>query len=374
MRFRIEIRDRLFVVKDTLDDEAYNINWAFSRIGGCGEFNFDLPRKRLQGISITGESNLRIYKRNNITGTYGIVYQGLINNKVPNVRGNSEDIGFSGHGYINQLSRIKFSTNTTYTAQEASIIIKNILDTYLTYTNVTYSASDIEATTFTFDTLEFKLGESILSAIKKISDTVGSREYGVDQNRKFYFKQRSSTIGFRFLSGVNITNFQDNQDFSEIVNQVFVQGAQAGGTYYTSGAYNDLSSQSKYNLRTELLQNSSVSTNSVAEQLATAYLSDKSEVSRRASCSLINYEGQLEATIPIPLFSEISRNVKYGQKKYGTFLYSGTVSRVINRINYSLTNNNSLKITLDLGQLRPNLAEDLKQLEYKLDQTASAAL
>lgn len=374
MRFRLEIRDRNFVTKDILDDEALDISWAYSRIGGCGEFSFRLPRKRFSERAITGEYNVRLYNRNDVTGTYVLWYQGLINNKVPNVRGNSEDIEVSGHGYINQLDRIKFSTNTTYTSTEASAIVTNILDNYLGYTNVTYSASDITVTTFTFDSIEFKLGESILSAIQKIADTVGSREYGVDENRKFYFKQRSSSIGFRFLAGLNIANFQDNQDFSQIVNQVFVQGAQAGGTYYTAGPYNDLYSQAKYNLRTELLQNSSINTASVASQFATSYLTEKSEVSKRASCTLVNYEGQLEATIPIPLFAEISRNILYGQKKYGTFLYSGVVSRIINRISYSLSNNNSLKINLDLGQLRPNLAEDLKQLEYKLEQTASAAL
>ncbi len=369
MKFRLEIRDRNFVTKDILEDEALDLNWAYSRIGGCGEFSFRLPRKRFGERAITGEYNVRIYNRSS-TG-YNLWYQGLVENKIPNVRGNTEDIEISGHGYVAQLSRI-YINNVTYTSTEVSVIVKSILDNYVTpYTNISYSVSDLVATSFTIDSIQFN--DTVLDAIQKLADIVGTREWGVDANRNFFFKARSSTI-LRFLSGINITNFQDNQDFTQIVNQIYIQGAQAGGTYYTAGPYNDLSSQSKYNLRTEIIQNSSVSTSSVALQLATAELADKSEVSKRASCDLINFNAQLESTIPVPLFTEVSRNILYGQKKYGTFLYSGLVTRVVNRINYSLTNNNSLNISLDLGQLRPSLAEDIKQLEYQLSQATSAAL
>ena len=133
-------------------------------------------------------------------------------------------------------------------------------------------------------------------------------------------------------------------------------------------------------MRATVIQNSSVTTSTVAAQLADATLDEFKEVIRKASCELAGFEdrggftAQMESTTPIPLFAEISRKIKYGQKKYGTFLYSGVVGRLINRINYSLSDDNSLKINLELGQLRSNFAEQISQLEYSLEQQRSAAL
>lgn len=381
MRFRLELRDKSFNLKEILDDEFIDLSWSYSRIGGCGEFDFRLPRKRFEERSLTGESNVRIYYRNQLTNSFDLWYQGIITNKIPNISGNSEYIQVSGHGYQQQLSRI-YLNNVSYSGQEASVIIKSILDNYVTpYTNITYSVSDLEATTFYFDSIQFN--ETALSAIQKINSTVGNYEWGVNANRSFYFKARSQSIGFRFVQGNNIINFHDNQDFSEVINQVYVQGAQSGGTYFQSGPYNNIPSQLKYNLRMSVIQNSSVTTTTVADQLAQAILDEKSDVTRKAACEIIGWEnllnkgiyiGAMESTTPIPLFAEISKKTRFGQKKFGTFLFSGIVGRLINRINYSLSNNNTLKISVDLGALRPMISEQISQLEYSLEQQRSAAL
>lgn len=372
MSFRLELRDKEFVVKEILDNEYLDLRWSYARVGGCGEFSFMLPRRRFQERALTGESNVRIYYRNPDTNTHDLWYQGLIENKVPTVFGNSETIPISGHGYQAQLSRV-YLDDVSFTSTEASVIITSLLDTYIVpNTDITYDPGDIEVTSFTPDSITFN--ESVLDAIQKLSEIVGSREWGVDKDRKFYFKGKSSTTSFRFVNGMNITNFLDNQDFTQIVNQVFIQGAQVGGTYFKFGAYDDVSSQAKYNLRTRFIQNSSITTESVAAQFSSSVLEEFSEVSRRASCELIDFKAQIEATIPINLFAEISKKVKYGQKKYGTFLYSGIVNRLINRVNYSLSNNNTLQVSLDLDQLKPNVAEQISQLQYNLEQQRSASL
>jgi len=382
MKFRLELRNRNFEIKEILDDEYLDLNWSYSRIGGCGEVGFRLPRKRFEERSLTGESNIRIYYRNPDTNLYDLWYQGLIENKVPNVDGNSEEIGVMGHGYIHQLSRVYVSNGAvaqTYVSQEVSIIVKSILDNFIVpVTNVTYNVSDIEATTFTPNNIEFST--NAMSAMQTLAELAGNREWGVDKNRNFFFKARSSSIGFRFLAGTNIKSFQDNQDFSEIVNRLFVQGAQVGGTYHFFGPYTDSSSQIKYNTRTKIIQNSSVTTETVADQLSSGTLEEFKEVSRKASAELVGFgqlggfNAQMEATTPLDLFAEISKKVKFGQKKFGMFLFSGVVGRLINRINYSLSNNGTLGIRLDLGQLRPNLAEQISQVEYQLEQQRTAAL
>jgi len=372
MKFRVELRDTAFNIKEIYDEEYFDLNWSYSAIGGCGEFSFKLPRKRFEERALRGDFNVRIYGRDDSSDSYSLWYQGLITNKVPAIQGKTETIEVSGHGYINQLSRI-YLNNITYTSQEVSLIVKDLLDNYITTdTNVTYTASDIEVTSFTVDSIQFN--DDALSAIEKLADIVGGIEYGVDRNRNFFFKARATTVGIRYYLGKNIRTFEDNQDFSEIINQVYVQGAQVGGTYFQFGPYDDVNSQVKYNLRTDVRQNSSVTTSTVAAQLATAILDEFSEVTRKARADLMNVTALIEGTTPIPLVNEISRKIKYGQKKYGTFLYSGLVNRKLARINYSLTNNGSLNVSVDLDKLRPAISEQISQLEYNLEQTRSASL
>jgi len=370
--FRIELRDKTFKLKEVLDSEALDVSWSYSSVGGCGNFNFMLPRKRFGERALTGESNIRIYRRDRDTQSHILRFQGLIENKQPSFEGNSERIPVSGHGYVIQLKRI-YLNNVPYTSQEASVIVKDILDNYVVpNTDVTYDASDIEATSFTFDSVQFN--DNALDSIEKIAKTVGGIEWGVDRNRKFFFKARSTSIGFRFIGGKNLINFIDNQDFGQIINQVYVQGAQVGGTYFTFGAYSNESSKIKYNLRESIIQNSSIKTESVASQFATAYLDENSEVIRRASGTLVDYDALLEATTPLTLFAEVGRKHKYGQKKYGTILYQGIVSRLVNRVNYKLSNNGGLTVSVELDHLRPKTSEIISQLKYQLDQQRSAAL
>lgn len=371
MRIRLEIRDRSFNIVDILDNEYLDLTWAYSRIGGCGEFSFRLPRKLFEELAISGSYNVRIYYRNPDTASYDLWYQGQIENKSPSIRGNSEDIAISGHGYQSQLSGI-YLDGVTYTSQEASVIVKSILDTYVTpNTNISYSVSDLEATTFTFDTLEFNT--DALSALQTIADTVGTREWGVDANRNFFFKARSSTVGFRYSVGRNITNYSENQDFKEIVNRIIVQGAQVGGTYFKA-TFNNAPSQLKYGLRTKTVQNSSVISSSVAQQFANATFAEFNEASVKTMFELVGVEAQLEATTPIPLVNILVKQDKYGERRFGEGLYSGLVNASINRINYTVTNNGSLKINIDLGKIRPALSEEIAQLEYRLEQLRSASL
>ncbi len=371
MKIRVEIRDRSFNTVAIVDNEYLDLNWSYSRIGGCGEFSLRLPRKLFEERAISGRYNVRIYWFNTLTKAFVLWYQGLIGNKIPSIQGNTEDIQISGHGYQVQLSNI-YINNVTYNSQEASVIVKSILDTYVTpYTDISYSASDIEATSFTFDTINFNT--DVQSALQTIADTVGTREHGVDRNRKYIFKARSSSVGFRYIVGKNITNYSENQDFMQIVNQIIVQGAQTGGTYYTN-TYNSTASQAKYGILMEVLQNSSVTTNTVASQLATARFAEFNEVIRKATFDLIGVEALIESTTPVGLVNILVKQDKYGEKKFGEGLYSGNVNFVVNRINYSLTNNNSLNISIDLEKMRPKISEKISQLEYQLEQNRTAAL
>src|SRR3990167_3815156 len=129
MQIRVELRNRSFNILDVLEKEFSDLTWEYSRIGGGGGFNFSLPRKYCDEKNISGDFNIRIYVRTG-AGTYSLWYQGLVENKMPDLNGHDERIKVTGHGYSVQLSRIYI--DTTYTSQEISVIVKNILDNYIT--------------------------------------------------------------------------------------------------------------------------------------------------------------------------------------------------------------------------------------------------
>lgn len=377
MVVKIELRDKSFNIIDILDGEKMALTWEFLRIGGCGSFSFNLPRQYCNERSISGDFNIRIYNRNPSTNNYDLWFQGIVEDKIPDINNIDETVTVQGHGYQVQLSRIQL-INKTYSGQEASIIIKDLLDNYIVpNTDVIYNGADITATSFTFDSITFNT--DVLSAIQTISDTVGGLEWGVNSSRSFYFKPRSSTTGLRFALGDKMAAFNDDYSFKDIVNRVIVQGGDVAGIPFqpdsTTTPYNDSSSQLKYGRRDQVYQNSSIITDAVAQQFAASVLLEKKDVVHNARTELVNYETQIEATIPVPLLEVVSRGTLYGEKNYGTFLYSGKIQYQINRIVYTLSDDSgALTTDLEMGQPRPTESEVIAQLAYKLEQLRTATL
>lgn len=367
MIHKILISDRDFNPIEEIQDIAGNLGWGYNRNGGCGSFNFDVPLKYCNDLIFGGNFNIKIYRRNPSTKAFDLWYQGRIENNNNDVRPSVETISISGLGYLSELSDVYIDAD--FSSQEISVVVKNLLDNYIVpNTNITYSASDIEATTFTPNTLTFNT--NALDAMQTLADIVGSREWGVDANRKFFFKARSSSVGFRFPLSDKVTNFSHDTSSKQIINRVIVVG---GGEPPFTATYDDTTSQLKWKRRDLLIQNSAITTTQVASQYADATFAEFNDVSRRARLTLLN-EQQIESTIPIPLVNIISRQITYGQMTYGSFLYSGFINYQINRVNYNITQEGVMTIDLELGILRPSVAETLNQLDYELRQLQTSSL
>lgn len=364
---RIEIADKSFNLLEVLDREVMNLSWDYSRIGGCGSFSFDLPRQFCNEKFISGDFNIKIKRRNPSTDAYDLWYQGLVEEKIPTIKASNELISVRGHGYQAQLSRI-YLNDVTYSATELSAIVSDIINTYVA-PNTDITAGTISSTGFTA-TLTFNT--DALSAIQTCADIAGTREWGVDRNRQFNFQPRSSTVGYNYPLGGKVLSFSSDDSFKDIINRIIIQGGDVGGVPFTA-TYNSLASQAKYGRRDKVIQNSSVTTSDVASQLATAYFAEFSDVVRKGSCEILD-ETLIETTLPIPLFQIFAPAVTYGEKNYGVFLYSGRISYQINRINYKINNQGDLTIMLNIGQLRPNVSENIKQIQYELEQLRSASL
>lgn len=372
MIYRIKLSDRDLNILEYLEREALGLSWEYSRNGGCGSFNFDLPRSLCDERFISGDFNIKIERRNPVTNAYDLWYQGLVERKEPSIRGHQETISVIGHGYWVQLGRIRFTK--TYTADEISVIVTDILDTFVVpSTNISYDPGDIEVTGFTPDTLEFK-NATCLEALQTCAELAGGIELGVDRERNFFFKARGTNVSFRFpASGGKLVDYDYEDDFSSIVNQVFIQGGDVAGTPFTFED-TDLISQDKYGRRDRVIQNSAIVTTDVAQQYANALFAEYRDVVRRGRGKLVDYEELLEATTPLGLLLPAVRGTTYGEKTYGTFLYSGRLSFQINRIAYSINSDSDLQIGLTLGELRPDEAEFLSRLANRIEAIRTADL
>lgn len=369
MQHKIVISDRDFVVKEELQDMAQNLSWDYNRIGGCGFFSLDLPIDYCTDRFLGGNFNVKIYTRSS-SGTYSLRYQGKIENKNYSVRSGTEIISIRGSGYQSELNDV--IVNTTYTNKEASVIIKDLLDNYVTAnTNISYSAGDISLTSFTFDSIEFNY-DTVISCIQKVADTVGNMEWGVDKDRKFFFKARSSSISFRHPIGKNVLDYGLDIDFKSIINRVTVVGGDVSGSTFLR-TVEDVNSQAKWNRRDRLFDNSSVKTNAVADQLGNSVIEEFKESLYRGRLRLLSDE-MIESTIPIPLVEVVTARDKYGSRKYGTGLYNGVIDHQVNRISYDLNEEGTQTISMSIGKLRPDVAESINQLKYRLDQERSKTL
>lgn len=364
MRHKIVISDRSFNVVDEVQDIASNVRWEYNRVGGCGAFSFDIAEEFGSASAFGTNYNVKIYRRNPTDGDYDLWYQGRIEDKTNNIRGNTEVLQIRGNGYQSSLRDIYVDSD--YSSKSVDYIVDDILTNDVA-PNTDVIKGTISSTTFTADTYE--INQTALSAIQGLAELSGNIEWGVDASRTFFFRDRSTSTAFRYPFGNDILEFSNNSTSKDIVNRVVVIGGDVAGSPFTR-IVNDTTSQLKFGRRDKVIQNSAVVTNSVADQLGDSVLTEYREIVRRATCQLIGEE-QIEATIPIGLFEIRPRGTRYGEKVYNSFLYSGLISYQINRIQYKLDNQGNLTTSLQLGQLRPSISETISRLEYKLEQEAA---
>ncbi len=369
--FRVLVSNRSFNRLEYLDSVVDNLSWDYSAIGGCGSCRFSIPMRRTFPRNIAPDFNVKVYKRNDSTDSFDLWYQGYIRNNIRRVDVKKETRDILCVGYAEQLNHIHVS-KTYSTSTEISVIVKDVLDTFIVpETAITYSASDIVASSFSASQLKFNhKGKSVIQTLADLVDY----EWGVTADRKFYFKPRSTTVGLRYVEGRQLTNFFSDDYSGGIVNRIIIKGGDVSGSPFRPAAFDHANSQLKWGRRDEEVDNSAIVTQDVAQQYADATFAKKALVVRRGTADLEEVVDSIESTTPIPLFERVTKRIAYGQRKYGTILYQGRLSFSISRIQYRVDKNNILSTSLDLGEPKPGVAEAIAQIQYNLDQSRTQDL
>ena len=362
---RIELRNRNFDLVKVLDKIRKDVSWDYNRIGGCGNCNISLAAEELMDIGADYDIQMRL--EDGLGGT-NLVYRGYAesNRPIVDVR---PSLTLQGFGYYGQLARVK--VKHTYTTQEISLIVKDILDNYvLPDTSITYSAADIEATGFTIDSIDFD--DMADKALKTLADIAGKIEWGVDVNRNFFFKAQDDAVKYRLRYGIDIAKYDPVDEYRDIINRIYIKGGTIGGVQFEETVDN-LESQGYYGLRSIVKSNSSILTSAVAQRYGTMILAETAKVQKRVSLRIANNSIFFEQTLPMGRISVIGKNIvsakKYGDADaiYGRFKYGGNPSFQVDRISYKIMNEGT-QATISGGYAKPDIAEQIKRLDFEISQ------
>lgn len=366
MIYKIEIYDSEDITKlaDIVDQRAYNIRWGFAPVGGCAQVSFTVPSRYCTETIVAIGNNVRIKCRNSVTKDYDLYYQGRIESVSYSPMRGKETITISGFGYQSQLKDIIITED--FTGIELSAIVKNILDNYIaisTNTDITYDLADIESTGFTpSGTISFD-SVTAMDAISDLADIAGNVDWGVDRNRKFYFKQRSTSVTDKiYIGSPELLDLRINATSIGLLTRAVVRGE---GTFVYTKDYTK--SQAKYKRRDIAISRSSVSSNDIAEQLADAEYAKRKDPIRRAEYTL-KRDALIENTLPIGLVDIESRETTYDEKEFDTFLFADPDPYRINQVEYSIDKTSNLVIKINAGDAIPSDSEKIRRLEFELNQ------
>lgn len=363
--YTVELRNKTFDLIKVMTKDVKGLTWDYNRIGGCGACTLQLALSELADVGADYDIQIRLEDGQ---GATNLVYRGYVDSERPVVDVNNS-IELRAFGYSGQLGRVR--VKETYTAQEVSVIVKDILDTYvLPETSIIYDAADIEASTFTVDSIEFDTMAD--SALKTLAELAGSIEWGVNRNRKFFFKAQDNDVRHYAKYKIDVDKYDNINDYSGIVNRLYIKGGKVAGVTFED-TVNNTESQTNYGLRSEIVSNSSIVTSGVAQRYGTMVLADKARVQVKATIKIAKSTRFFEETIPVGKINIIGTSVAlakyYGDSDaiYGDFRYGGVSNLQIGKITYKVADE-GLDINMTAGFARPDVAEQIKKLTFEIDQ------
>lgn len=386
-RYAIILSDKDGNVKGRLEHLATNIRYSWLAQGGCGPLRFTIPGDYIR-ITVNPDDDVQIWLPNETSGAT-LVYRGFVEAVTPSLNtGDAGDINVEANGYFALFERIVVQSSGNpreFDSVEISSIVNQIItDHVLPYGPITLGT--IDASSFTPDILSFKT--TIREALQTLADLAGAVEYGVDVNRQFFWRNRSTTITHKFYLGDKVVKLNDKIDFKKIFNKLYLEGGDVDGATFVLTATSQASID-RYRLREKLVSNGSIISTSVGNKYLSSLLKQQAGLSRQLSINLISTKKRLEASLPIGAVSVVDPDTAqtsalYGttgnggsNKLYGTVgtgganqLYGGVTRGQVDRINYSINPKDGrfdAEIMFESYENVSPASATLKQIQQNLD-------
>ena len=338
-----------------------SLSWDYNRIGGCGQADMTILLMAKTGIDLTiaPQDELRIVIDNELR------YSGKYIKRARKVTKGSETIKFLFYGYLSELDDI--IVHETYDGMEVSQIVMSILDNYIVgVKNLTYTAADIMDTGYTVQSISFN--HSVKDALNLLAGLGGNVEWGVDRNKKVFFKQADKVIRRSYKIGKDVNDYEEIEDIEQVKNELFVFGSDGTEPLSTIEAFG---SSSIYGVKQANLFESSITAPSDASRLGAVILKKQSGRQRQIKMSLLKADEFVERTLPLGaaalLFPTVSLRNKYGTHiKYGkSHKYGNMRADQISTVKYTMIGG-AIAIQAVLENEIPSIGVQQNRIEFEL--------
>lgn len=360
--FEAELLDKNGSLKKMIAGKSV-IGWEYLRTGGCGQCEVNTAFKVGGDFdnSLAPGDELRLKIGNQLR------YSGKLIKVGRSIKSGAESIDLIFYGYISELSDV--IVNETYEGMEISDIVKDILDNYVVgIKNVSYSASDIEETSFSPASIVFN--HDVLSALTLLAELAGDVEWGVDRNKNFYFKRRDTNVRRTYHIGREIYEYQEIEDHEAVKNVVNVFGSES--SVVPLSTITSAGSVSTFGRKESNIFQSSIVEPSDANRLGLVNVKNTDSKIRQIQVRMKQDDYFVESSHPLGattiVFEPLRTPKKYGNNfKYGRNEKYGSLKRdQISSIRYTMVGG-GMDIQLVISQDIPNVGDQQKQVENQIE-------
>lgn len=387
--YSVELRNKSFQFKQYLTPFVNKIQWEWNRLGGCGRCQIEIT-KGYRDIIFSARDDIQIRVKDG--STTKLVYRGYLANITPMLKV-GQTITLDVRGYFDILKKIvvhNAGDTLSYAAKTVAFMADDIADTFIVPNTPITIAGALTAGAFEADAMDFLC--TVDEALRTLAELQGDIEYGVNENLVLFWETESTTINNKFFVGNNVAVLERKVNWDSLVNKIYLIGGEVAGVKYKKTAENT-DSQAEYYLVEEILNNSSITTNSVSAQYMSSILSERAQPKFSFKAQIKNTALRIEDTVPlgqVTFYDASYDNVSLGDligsiigetADGGSDITIGetgdggsdvTVGRSfsdqIDRISYKLSDTpGRFNIEVQLGDTTLETAAKIKQLELKLN-------
>lgn len=259
------------------------VEWDYHRTGGCGQFRL-LLREDFPELNDSVQDGWEIHIRirtmtqanelynskgtaaqattlaDDLTNTqYETFYRGVIRSVQYEQQGEERLVDIRGWGYIEQVNKV-FVQKTYKKGLKVKDIVDDILDRYLTpYTRIIRPSDTFDPTNRGIDPANYQLNGDLrfectaFRALRFLSELQGDVEWGVDAERRFYWRNESSSVIKNIYTNEDAISVISGGRTSKRINQIKVEGEHCGPREHLTirGDVTDITNRGLYEVAVE---------------------------------------------------------------------------------------------------------------------------
>ena len=199
--------------KKILTNAEQRLEWWYHKNGGCGSFRL-MSHEFLEDYFDDALAQAwEIHVRIKLAGEYEYTnwYRGVIRSIRQQEQGAETYLNVDGYGYLEMLNKIQVQRSypAGWTVKD---VVNHIIQNYVRPYSRVLVPQDVDPTNGDdgIDPSPYVLQKDVhfecsaLKAIKFLAELQGNREFGVDADRFFYFRQSTTTVRKAFFVGLDL--------------------------------------------------------------------------------------------------------------------------------------------------------------------------